>query len=191
MKTKDLSNIGEAYFDHYEKYLGKPVDNIVFEDDKLGWKIQVLVFSNVFENCVTFATMGLSHFSNEVGSIGELVFVADSSEKYIPEIVFNTVKTIVLSKMRLGWGMGIAGTEKISSKFVAETGKDSIYIAKPMPFPESFSTLDLPENGGTPKVYLGIFVSSPEYKLFCESGAEKFEEYLEFNQIDPFNLKRK
>lgn len=46
-------SLGVAYLDHYENFLGKPIDNLVFKDPSLNWKIQILVFQNVFDNCVT------------------------------------------------------------------------------------------------------------------------------------------
>ncbi|MDG9669283.1 suppressor of fused domain protein [Hahella sp. CR1] len=193
MKNYNVMNFGEAYYDHYEKYLGKPVDNFVFEDPSLGWKIQVLVYSNVFEGCVTFATVGLSHFSKELKECGELVCVVDRVEEEVPKIIFNTIKTIVLNKMELGWGIGIAGNDKVSARFVNATSKNCVYITDPLPFPEGFSVLQK-EYGiaeSSPRVYLMLFISQEEYQYFCDKGAKEFESYLERESVDPFNVMRK
>ena len=123
---------------------------------------------------------------------GELVCVVDAVEEEVPKIIFNTIKTIVLNKMELGWGVGITGCDKVSARFVNVTSKDCVYITDPLPFPEGFSVL--PKGHGvveSPRVYLMLFISQEEYRYFCDRGAKEFESYLEREGVDPFNVMRK
>lgn len=191
MKDLNDDKLSGAYYDHYEKYLGKPVDYLVFSDRQLGRKILVLIFSNVFTGCVTFATIGLSFFSKNVQECGELVCVVDAAEEYIPDLLFNTVRTLVINKIKLGWGTGITCGENKFTELVKATNKNSVYITDPLPFPEPFSHLDVDLDLVEPRVYLCILISKNEYALFCSHGAKEFELYLEKNNIDPFNVMRR
>ncbi|MBP8171913.1 MAG: suppressor of fused domain protein [Pseudomonas sp.] len=184
-------DLAGLYYDHYQKFLGVAVDNLIFESPALDCKIQILVYAGVFEGCITFATVGLSHYSRELGGVGEIVCVVDALEEEVPGIIFNTIKTIVLDRMELGWGIGISGNSKVAPKFVEVTSKDCVYITNPLPFPEGFSFVDgCCEGRSSLRVYLMIFISSSEYQIFCERGGEGLEHYLWEREIDPFHVMR-
>jgi hypothetical protein len=183
--------LAEAYFDHYEEYLGQVVDRIVFDDPRLGRKIQVLVYSKVFPGCVTFVTLGLCHFPDEKRRHAELVCVVDAVEEEIPQLMFNTAKTLVVDKMELGWGTGLKGVEKVSARFAEVTSKNCVYLANPLPFPEGFADLSKEcANVPPPRVYLMLLISREEYDYFSKHGAIEFENYLERERIDPFDVMR-
>lgn len=184
-------NLGSAYFDHYQSHLGIPVDNLIFECEELPHKIQILVYRNVFKDCVTFSTLGLSHYFTNSKGCGEIVCSVDSFERFVPQIIFGTIKTLIIRDIGIGWGIGLSGNENISKEFVSHTGKNCIYITHTNPFPNSFSTVPIKTSDFTPRVYLMILISQKEYEIFCAIGAEAFEAYLEKERIDPFNVLRK
>jgi hypothetical protein len=191
-----MQNLGSDYLDHYEKYFGTPVYRDVVDADDMPRKIQLLRYTNVFQGCVTFATLGLSSYSNELGGeYCEIVIVVDDCIENIPKIVFSVVRTIIFNKHSLHWGDYFVGLEDVDSEFVSKTGKDTFYVTLPSPLPNEFANVItnnafLLKNNIKPRIFMGLFISKQEKEYLRVNGEERFEEWLETMSIDPFDICR-
>src|SRR3954468_13643232 len=107
-----MENWGERYFDHYLKYFGPIKERKIFESGDAP-SIQILTFENVFENCRTFCSLGLSHYSEEIGETAEVFVTTDDYWDAVPTIFANMLFFIVGQKMQIGWGMNVGGFEKL------------------------------------------------------------------------------
>ena len=103
-----MKNLGSEYLDHYEKYLGSPVDRYLMDAEDIPRKVQLLKYDNVFEDCSTFTTLGLSSYSNEFeGEFFELIVVTDTDSrlnKSIPKLIYSIIITVVLQGVKIRWG---------------------------------------------------------------------------------------
>lgn len=193
---KEIKNLGTDYYDHYEKFLGNPIDYIIFEDDKIPKKIQILVYDNVFDNCLVFASLGFSHYADSVGGeFAEIILAADEEFEAIPELLFNSIRSIILQKMDFSWGLSITGLEKINKDFFNRTNKNSLYFTLPLILPTEFSEIKsqnkfIMKKNLKPHAYMAFFISDLENNYFKKYGAEKFEDLLETNNVDPLEIYR-
>jgi hypothetical protein len=191
-----MQNLGSEYLDHYEKYFGNPAYRYVMDDGELPRKIQLLKYDNVFEGCTTFASLGVSSYSNELkGNFFEVVVVVDACLESIPKLLFSVIRTIILQNIEFDWGSYFTGLEGIDESFVSVTGKDTFYATLPSPLPKEFGIVPtsnsfLAENNIRPKVFMGLFISGREKEYLKVNGKEKFEERLELLNIDPFDICR-
>lgn len=179
-----------SYFDHYEKYLGHARRRDVFEMNNASRKIQVLSYLNVFPETVTFCTIGLSHFSNQIGEVCELMMIVDDGWEYCPKLLAETASFIASKPMRAGWGMAVSGNKKTDPVFYEKFQKDAIYVTHPMGFQDGFYTVTSKNSDLYGSIYMAIPISEEEFDLFKEVGAEKFEEIMQDNEVDPIDIGR-
>jgi hypothetical protein len=179
---------GQYYFDHYEKHLRNLTGQSVFRQDDQSPSIQVLWYDKVFSGCRVFATLGLSHYSNSLGKVAEILVSVDSGWTDIPYLVANVLFYIVQHQMKLGWGMGVSGLGTINPDFAKMYNKEALYITNPSAFPEVLSHVRC--NGATGDILMGLFLSKSEYAYFEQHGADKLEELLDMKEVDPFSLER-
>lgn len=177
-------NIGEKILDHYTKYLGEyaGADRYRFEDQI----IQILGFPGVFEGCLVFATFGMSKYSGEIGRRCEVILAVDDLYDECAEILANTVCHLIANKTKFGRGILIEGVDNIVPGFSKLCGKCALYFTDVSGLPDEFSVVD-----GTCEIYMCFFVSEKEAEYFKEHGSEKFETFLEENEIDIAAVKRK
>jgi hypothetical protein len=166
-------NWGEIYLDHYERFLGKPIDRSVFSQGKQSSGIQILQYANVFDGCATFASLGLTHYAVELKRVAEVVLAIDDGWNDAASILANTLFYLVQNRMELGWGISIAGVDRTDPAFADAYGKTAIYFARPQQYPREFASVP---NGGS--MYAAFPISASEHRYFCENGALGFEEKL-------------
>ncbi len=191
-----MQNLGSDYLDHYERYFGNPIYRDVMEADDLPRKIQLLRYDNVFEECMTFASLGVSSYSNELlGDFFEVVVVVDKYFEHIPKMVFSIFRAAINKGVKFEWGSYFTGLEDVDREFVSATGKDTLYVTLPSPLPEDFLNVVtdnsfLIKNEIKPKVFMCLFISSEEKEFLKINGKEMFEDQLEEMGVDPFDLCR-
>lgn len=79
-------NFGEAYLDHYEKFMKRnPAQSWTYKAD--GPTLQILAYDGIFERCRVFVTLGLTHFRERLGDIVEVVTVADDGPEDVPSVL--------------------------------------------------------------------------------------------------------
>ena len=66
-----MNNLGEMILNHYEKYLGEFIGAETYVDDK--YQIQLLGFDKAVENCLLFATFGLSKITETLDERCEII----------------------------------------------------------------------------------------------------------------------
>ncbi len=188
-------NFGELYFDHFSKFLGEPAYVAGrFEENQLAPVIQFLAYDGVLQGCATFCSLGLTHFHDRLDGVAEIVSFVDVHhpqplKQYfdtIPYVLANTLFFMVQKRMKLGRGMVVSGIDNISSAFVVETGKDSIYFTTPFDLPTDFSHV----GDKTGSVLLAMFITKSEHDYFKDRGTEEFESLLEKKKVDPYDLER-
>ena len=69
-----MNNMGEMILDHYQKYLGEFIGAEPYSDNE--HQIQLLGFDKAIENCVLFATLGLSKYSESINNCCEVIMTA-------------------------------------------------------------------------------------------------------------------
>lgn len=176
--------IGEKILDHYTKYLG---DFAGSDQYRFGDQIiQIIGFPNVFKDCMVFATFGMSQHFEEIHRVCEVVLAVDDLYDECAEILANAVCYIVSEKMEFGRGILIEGVDKIVPGFSNLTGKCALYFTGVSGLPEDFSVVD-----GECEMYMCFFVSKEEAEFFKEHGSDAFETYLEENEIDVMEVRRK
>jgi hypothetical protein len=180
--------MGECYLDHYERFFKSPTTRNVFEQDNNSPSIQVLAYDNVFSGCRVFASLGLSHYSEELGQVGEVIVPVDEGWDDVPFLLANSLFYMIQQRMALGWGITINCIENICPEFVNAFQKPALYFTHPFGLPTEFSEVEY--DGVFGHLYLGLFISNRELDYFLKHGAGQFEDVLQSSDIDPYNLRR-
>lgn len=177
-------NAGEDYFDHYEKFLRRPLGAEVFEPP-WGPRIQVLEFANVFRDVGVVASLGLGHYAGEVGGTLEVVFGADFQIERLANILGRSLFHVIQQRVpvRAGSVAGVIGL--VDAEWVRETGKPALCFVEPMSFPDAFARTP----GGRP-VLQAVAITAGETALAERDGAGALFGALELAGIDPFDVLR-
>jgi hypothetical protein len=180
-------NPGEAYLDHYERFMKSQPDRAwAFEAD--GPTIQVLAYDGIFEGCRVFATLGLSLFRERLGNIVEVVSVVDDGFAELPRLLAETCLYLAAHGKGFDCGHALSGIENIDATFVRTFRKSALYISKPQGFPPEFDVVcATPEHG---VVRAATFISAEEFKALSDLGMDAFESALVQQKVDPFAVGR-
>lgn len=179
-------NISEQILLHYEKYLGNYAEASVFAGTKESSPIQALKFPNVLDGLKTFATLGFSKYFGVIKNKAEIVFSVDENlEEALLSIIMNSLFFITENQIDFGKGTFIKGVEKINADFANSHNIRAVYFTLPFVFPEDFSEIT-----GEIKMYEAFFLTQSELEYLEENGAESFEDYLEENEIDVYDINR-
>ncbi len=179
---------GDAYLSHYEKYFRPPVESQSFVS--LGTDsptIQILRFDKVFKGCRVFASLGLTHFSNEIHDICEIYMPADDGWEVIPKILANTIFYLVQKRFSVGQGTSI-GIESFDLGFSSRYNKSAVYLAHTYGLPEEFGDIKLREQYG--RIFLAILLTRQEHNYFADHGAKNLEKLLMEKGVDPYSISR-
>ena len=179
-----MNNMGEMLLDHYEKYLGEFIGAELYTDNR--HQIQLLGFDKTIENCLLFATLGLSKYSECINNCCEVIMATDSDYDQCAKLFMNAIFYVVSNKMNFGRGVLIDGVDNIFESFSKQHNKVAVYFTETCVLPEEFSIIE-----GKCKVYMGFFVSRNEVDYVKKYGCEQFEELLEEKVVDVININRK
>jgi hypothetical protein len=181
---------GECYFDHFSRYLRAPIARQVFETDAGSPSIQILAYENVFPQCMTFCTIGLSHFEREVGGVCEIVLPVDDGLDDVPFILTNTLLFMRNSGTSIVRGASAWGIEQVQETFARRFEKSALYFTDPIGLPEPFADVTCGE-GARGRVLMGIFISEAEFRFLHQQGTEAFENALAEQEVDFCSLSRR
>jgi hypothetical protein len=181
-------NWGECYFDHFARYFRDPVAREVFAQGPEEHTIQVLAYDKVFEGCRLFASLGLSHYAEDVGQVAEIFVPADDGWDVVPGLVANALFYMVQKEIHIGWGVAVGGLDKVDPVFTRRFGKQALYLTNAYGLPEGSGEVLC--NGLRGSLYLGLFLADAEYRLFLDEGAKGLEKALESKQVDPYHVAR-
>ena len=177
-------NNGEAILQHYEKFLGEFIGVKTYAGNEKSFPIQLLIYENVFEGCKTYASLGVSKYSNIINNNCEVILVVDCDEENSSNILANALFYIINNNVELRRGTYIDGIKNINKEFYLRHNKSAIYFTETYYFPEEFSLAD------NKKMYLAFFISEEEVNYLKQYGFDKFEDYLEEKNCDIFELDR-
>lgn len=181
----ERNNMGELIMDHYEKYLGVFEERYIFKSEERMPSIQLLQYGNVFEGCKTYVTIGLSNFAYIISGVYEVVMVVDDDFEDSSTILANALFYVINNTVKLDRGTYIEGIKNINEEFSIKHNKNAVYFTEPYAFPDGFSEINKEI-----KMYLAFFVSEEECNYIRKNGWEKFEDYLEENNVDIMNINR-
>lgn len=181
----EKNNIGELIMDHYEKYLGEFEDCLIFKGDENAPSIQLLQFDNVFKDCKTYATIGLSKYADIIKDVYEVVMIVDDAMEESATILANVLFYIINNNVELNSGTYIEGIKNINEEFGIKRNKNAVYFTETYAFPDEFSTIN-----EEVKMCLAFFISEEECDYIKKFGCDKFEDYLEDNNVDIMNINR-
>ncbi len=179
------NNIGELIIEHYEKFLGVFEDCLIFKSDEAMTSIQLLQYDKVFEGCKTYATIGLSRYADIISDAYEVVMVVDDDAEVSGTILANVLFYIINNNVKLDNGTYIEGIKNINEEFSSRHNKNAVYFTEPYAFPDEFSNINKEI-----KVCLAFFISEEECNFIRKNGCNKFEEYLEENNVDVMDINR-
>ncbi|MFS0557083.1 suppressor of fused domain protein [Brevibacillus sp. 179-C9.3 HS] len=187
----NIPSYGELYYDHYSKYVGEPVDLEIYKSSDDNPKLQILKYENVFQDCLVFNTLGLSHYEDRLQGLVEISMVVDEAFGNTGYILANALFFCVENALEIGRGTAIRGIERFDKSFVEKYHKHAIYFTEPFAFPVEYSHVCTGSEKKGGKVLLAFFISQAEYDYLIQYGTEKLEDLLEMNEVDPFCVGRK
>ncbi len=184
---KISANWGEAFHDHFVKYLGAPIGHRLFGQEDAGPIIQILEFDKVFPECRVFCSFGASAYSSVLGIPAEVILPCDEGWDAASALLANSVFYLIKSGMKLGSGVALR-IELIAPRLAERFGKSAIYFTNPFGLPSDFSVVNY--NDETGRVYLAILISQAEFDYFCDRGAAEVESLLQRSGVDPYQMDR-
>lgn len=178
-----MNHLGEKLLDHYKEYLGDFIGADPYHDGE--HQIQLLGFDRAVENCLLFATLGLSNYSESINNCCEVIMATDCDYEQCAKAFMNAIFYAVSNQMNFGRGVLIDGADHVVEGFSEKHNKTAIYFTEVYILPEDFSIV-----GDICKMYMGFFISKNEVEYIKKYGCEKFEDLLEQNNVDVIALDR-
>lgn len=178
-----MNNLGELIIDHLKEYLGDFIGVDPYSDNE--HQIQLLGFDKAVENCLLFATLGLSKYSESINNCCEVVMATDGDYDKCADIFMNSIFYALANKMNFGRGVLIEGADSVAEGFSKQHNKSAVYFTDVYVLPKEFSMIE-----DMCKMYMGFFVSKKEADFIKQYGCERFEDLLEQNNIYVIKLNR-
>ncbi len=175
--------LGEQILDHYHYYLGDYIAADPYSDNI--HQVQLMGFDNVIENCLLFATFGMSGYVAEINNCCEVVLAAECDYDKCAYTFMNAIFYALQNKMNFGRGTLVKGIENIDPEFSEKYDKTALYFTDVYILPEDFSMINNQCN-----VYIAFYVSKKEAQFIKDHGSEEFENVLEQSDVDVINLNR-
>ena len=176
-----MSNLAKDIFEHYGKYLGDMLGADSYP--KLG--IQLMGYQDAVEDCLTFATMGLSLHEKELGSCCEAVLTAGEDLDACADLFIKVLSYMIAGNLPMGPGMTIGGIDKLAPEFYQAHHKSALYFTEATMFTGAFRKI-----ADRCTVYMAFFVSPEEENFLKTKGHQAFEKLLEEQKTDIINLNR-
>lgn len=170
--------------EHLEQYIGKIAKGAEIENRR--YNLTISLYENVpFDGIRTYSTLGMNRYF--IDHYYEFIFVcmAKYNENEIISFLTSFSEYIIDRKK------GVLRGDVISFDFnmTSETEMNSLYFSLPFYFEDDLQELMLPDKSIVFPLIIPIY--KEEVKLIEEKGWEKFEEFLEENEIDnSWDLKR-
>ncbi len=181
-------NAGEAYFDHYERFMRAPIGARKFAGDD-GRQVQILAYDGVFPQAMVFASLGVSQWTDCIGHVTEVVCVVDDALETAPALLANCLFYFAQRHSAMRRGTLVDSLGNLSPKFALRFGKSALYLTSCQGFPSDFSKVKLGgDNDGS--LVQAVFLSKPEAQFLRENGVEAFETSLQGARVDPIALSR-
>ncbi|MFC6618476.1 suppressor of fused domain protein [Deinococcus radiophilus] len=173
-----VNGLGERWLDHFMAFLGE-YDEVRRYPGAVG-TVQVLSFPQAITECVVFASLGFSRLHPET----EVYTVADTAFDVMPDLLGNILTFWLASGGHsLQRGMWLEISAILSPDFITLTGKTAVYFTAPHGLPESFTAPAL-------RPVQMILISAAELEMLRCDDVNAFEDMLEAQEVDVFDLRR-
>jgi len=170
--------------EHLEKYIGEIARSIDINDKQ--YQITISLYDNTpFEDIRTFSTLGVNRYF--ISYYYEFIFVcmAKYNENEISSFLTSLSEYLINGKIRVNRGDVLSFDFTMTS----ETKMNSFYFSLPFYFDDDLQDLKLKDRSVVFPLIIPIY--SSEALLIEQKGWEKFEEFLEDNEInDLWDLNR-
>lgn len=163
--------------EHIENYIGEISSAINIRDKKYNVTIS-LHEQTPFDAVRTYSTLGLNRYF--IGYYFEFIFVCGNnfSKSEIASFLTSFCEFLIDQNKSIRQGDTISFDFTITS----ETKMNTLYFTLPFYFDEDLQQLDLEDRSVVFPLIIPIY--NEEAQLIKEKGWNKFEEFLEKNEID-------
>nr|WP_314496028.1 suppressor of fused domain protein [uncultured Chryseobacterium sp.] len=163
--------------EHLEKYIGEISRGADIVDKR--YDLSISLYNNIpFEGVKTYSTLGMNHYF--IDYYYEFIFVCGNQFNGNEIVSFLTS----LSEYLIDSKNGVRRGDILSFDFTitSETKMNSLYFSLPFYFDDDLQELKLEDKSVIFPLIIPIY--SSEAVLIEKNGWEKFEEFLEDNEID-------
>ena len=167
-----MENLGKAIFEHYGKFLGDMVGADSYPDQDL----QLMGYLDGLNNCLTFATLGLSLHEKSLGTCCEAVFTTETDLDGCADVFVKALQFILGEGLPMGPGLAING---LPEAFQQAHGKSALYFTEATQFTPAFQSVD-----GRCRISMAMLLTPEEEKCLQENGRGELEARLEANRAD-------
>ncbi|BDP41652.1 hypothetical protein DAETH_16210 [Deinococcus aetherius] len=134
-------SIGAAYLDHYQRYLRDSNAQISFEVE--GKTVKVLDFAHAMKDAHIMASLGLSHFRQELGEVCEVVVPVSEGDDIVMGAVAASLSFLLHLKTGIERVSYLRHLHRSMPAFYKRYRKTAIAFVEPYPFPEGFARVEL------------------------------------------------
>mgnify|MGYP003248946486 FL=1 len=156
-----MKKLGELILNHYQYFLGDYIASDPYSDNT--HQVQLMGFKDVIEDCLLFATFGMSGYAEEIKNCCEVVLATECDYDKCAEIFMNAIFYILENKMNFGKGVLIEGINNIDAEFSKKYNKTALYFTNIYILPEEFAIIN-----NQCKIYMAFFVSEKEAQYIKE-----------------------
>lgn len=181
----EKNDLGELIYNHYENYLGTMSDRKVYKNVHCDSTIQILFYKNVFKDCITFASFGLSKYNSENCDKNEIVLIVDDDFYTSASILANILFFFIINKKNIFSGTFVKGLQNINKDFCLLHKKNALYFTDGCILPEDFFA-----TCSQVKLLVSFFITNEECEYIEKNGNIKFEQLLESKKCDVLDLNR-
>lgn len=156
-------NLGDAYWEHYERFLRGFTQRWSFEHD--GASVQVLDFPHAMRDAHVYATIGLTHLQDQLKEVCEVVVPTSTGDELVSGAVGASLLLLLTLGTRISEASYLRHLNRTLPEFHERFGKSAMAFVEPYAFPDGFGRVPLGRQGRTGRVWMGFFISDAEAEL--------------------------
>ena len=186
----DLMNLGEAYLNHYKRYLGDtdPGMHMIFRHN--GAAVQVSDYPGAMRGTHVLTSLGLTHYQDVLRDVIEVVVPISELDEVVMEAVTTSLSFLLHLKVPVEGVSYLRHLHRSVPAFFERYGKSALAFTDPYPFPDEFARLRLEPSGRLGKIWMGFFVAEAEVQFIEREGFDAFTTLLEEQCVDVMELTR-
>jgi hypothetical protein len=179
--------VGEAYLDHYERFFRDSTSRASFEHD--GASIQVLDFPHAMQGAHIYASIGLTHFQDQLHEVCEVVVPTSVGSDEVSKAVGSSLLFLLMTGAQFAGISYLRHLHRAMPAFHQRYGKSAMAFVDPFPFPIEVAHVPL-TGGRAGKLWMGFFLTDGEVAFAERSGVEALTALLEERGVDVVDIDR-
>ncbi|MBB5233914.1 hypothetical protein [Deinococcus budaensis] len=183
-------NLGEAYLDHYERYLGSFASDFHARFEHEGVTVQLLDFAGAMQDTHVLASLGLTHYQDVLGEVVEVIVPVSELDDVVVNAVAASLTFLLNLRVTVPEVSYLRHLHRSVPEFAERYGKVAFAFTEPYPFPDSFAQLALSKSASVGKVRMGFFLSEAEVRMVEREGFDVLSTLFEEQQVDAIDLQR-